>query len=766
MKLKIDFLVVISLIFFLIFLSVFTRSSTLDSPTVLDYDPFWHYRHAKEILENNFQVPRWDRLSFFPPGRPRTMSQGWPYTMAIFYKIANLFTSISIMKIAIISPVVMVALTVISAFFLGRFLTNNWGGLVTALFATLAPTFIGVSMAGYTDTDATVVFYFFLSVFSIFLALKKRSIPYYIIAIIVNFIFVYNWGAGWFPLILFGAFLPGLIVFRIIENIIHQRKVKIEIKTIISELKSFIIPLLIIAAGANIIAFFVGTSNVLSSFLGGFAFTGIAGQPLLVNVSVAELQLINILTKSGFLAIANRVGLLPTLMTLFGLPLLVVYKLIKKIKINFTEIFLYTWALVTFYLILRGVRFSLLFSCATAASTGYVIGHFKKHPIVSLIILTSILLIASVLTTSIEYLGITFITLSLSLITIFKHYKVDLIHYSTIFGVVILLTLMFVSDAIQIGYAGGGMELSQNWYDLLDWLKENADKEALVATWWDPGHIITGYTGLRVHADGAHCNPGSCIPYDHNIRIQNMGRIMSTSDEAEAVDILEKYMQLTPEQCEEVKQKFGDIVAEDACERVSEMYFISSNDLIGKFTWMNYFGGYRAPIRSGTDFQKNPGVCCAATPTAEADQIPCGEFADQGKGVWIWCPWIFSFKEMQQDDQGNPIYIYDYSGLTMSIVQKPNYLLPIYNNQYLINHMTFFSDGQMRDIDLSDASINLERIDGLVWIDPGFGNLIYFAPAIKDSIFAKTFFYDGRGLEHFELVYSNPEIRLYRVKFD
>ena len=100
------------------------------------------------------------------------------------------------------------------------------------------------------------------------------------------------------------------------------------------------------------------------------------------------------------------------------------------------------------------------------------------------------------------------------------------------------------------------------------------------------------------------------------------------------------------------------------------------------------------------------------------------------------------------------------------MVQKPNYLAPIYNNQYLINRMTFFSDGEMQDMDLTNLPINLERLDGLVWVDPSFRNLIYFAPAIKDSIFTKTYFYDGKGLEHFELVYSNPEIKLYRVNFD
>jgi asparagine N-glycosylation enzyme membrane subunit Stt3 len=152
--------------------------STLNAPTILDYDPWWFYRHAKEILDNNFRVPKWDLLSFFPPGRPSQPEQGWAYTMVIFYKIISLFSQVSFMDVAKISTLIIVALTVIPAFLLGKLLSNKWGGFTTAIFATLAPTFIGVSMAGYCDTDAPVVFFSFLSTYSMILMLKKER--YYI----------------------------------------------------------------------------------------------------------------------------------------------------------------------------------------------------------------------------------------------------------------------------------------------------------------------------------------------------------------------------------------------------------------------------------------------------------------------------------------------------------------------------------------------------------------------------------------------------------
>jgi len=248
----------------IIYLSVSTRLSTLASPTVLDYDPFYFYRHSLEILENNMVPYKWDLLSFYPPGRPFERFLGWEYTMIAIFKIISFFVRTTFVEVAKLAPVIIVALATIPAFFLGRFLSNKWGGLATALFATLTPTLIGVSMAGYCDTDAIVVFYFFLSVYSILLALKKRSIPFYIFAILVNLAFVYNWGAGWLPLMLFIALIPGMFVFRLLEDIVYQRKLKLDLRKVWDEMKPLLIPLLIISLVTNVIGYLLGLGDCYS----------------------------------------------------------------------------------------------------------------------------------------------------------------------------------------------------------------------------------------------------------------------------------------------------------------------------------------------------------------------------------------------------------------------------------------------------------------------------------------------------------------------
>lgn len=699
--------------------SMWTRSGTLYVKTILDYDPWYFYRLSEGILKNNMKVPEWDLFTFFPPGRPHDRNMGWEYTMIFFYKFFSVFKpSVTFMEVAKVSPMIMVGLTSIAAFLLGNLLTNKWGGFATGLFAAATPTFIGVSMAGYCDTDVVVAFYTFICIFSIFLAVRKKKIPYFILAVALNLIAIYNWFFAWYVSFFFLLFVPIFILYTTLENLIFYGK--INVKKTWEEVQPTVVPIIIFLVAISIMALIFRLGSIIDFLRIGLGFTGKGGS--LVNVSVAELQPINILTKEGFLSVAGRVGKGPLILFLFGLPSFVVYKLIKKEKVSPVEIFLFMWSGATFYLILSGVRFSLLFSCAASAGAGYVIGNLVKL------------------------------------------LKRDIFGI-TVFSIIILFVIMFISDAIVYANQASGMEVGQNWIDMLEWLKKNADQKAIVATWWDPGHIIAGYAGLRVHADGAHCAVGVCIPWPHDTRIQDMGRIMTTSNETEAVALLKKYMALSEEDCQKVKEKYGDIVPKEACEPASEMYFIASSDLIGKYTWMNYFGGYRAPITSPQDFERNPGVCCPSTPLAEPGQLPCGEFADKGRGVWVWCPWVFNFDKQQQDQQGNPVYLYDYGGIKMAILQKGNELIPIYNNRYVITNMVFFSNGQEQRISLTNTSVNLSKINGMVWIDPSFRTLIYFSPEIKNSMFTRLFFFNGEGLQHFKLVFSNGEIRMYKMDF-
>ncbi len=677
---KIDIVTAILLIA-IMYIAFFVRSATLSAPTVLDHDPWYFYRHAESIVKNGMTIPKWDYLSFYPPGRPVEPFEGWPYTIALLYKFFSLFGNFTLMDIAKWSPIIMVILSVIPAYLLGKTLVNRWAGISTAFFATLAPALISVSIGGYSDNDAPEVFYFFLSVYAIILGIKKKKPIYYAFAVLSNLLFVFNWGGGWLPTILFLVFIPAYLIFRVIEEIIHNRKISFNRGPILTDFKEIIKPLLIIVILTSAVGFGLGFGSPIHSLIGGLGFTGLAGESLIVNISVAELQPLNVFTQEGFATIVNRVGLIPVVFTLFLLPILVIYKLIKKKRIDFADVFLFLWALVGYYLITRGVRFSLLFAIASTATAGYVIGNISTYN-------------------------------KKNIITAF------------IFGIILFLSLSTISNAISLGLSSSGVEISQGWYDILNWLKQNADKDSLISTWWDPGHIITGYTGLKVHADGAHCTADHCVPYNHNIRIRDMGRILSTSDENEAASLLLKYKELSPQQCQRVKSTFGNIVPEDACKPVSDIYVIASNDLIGKYYWLSFFGTYDASTKSG-----------------------------QGK----------NFAIMSLSGQTESELTYVGGGLTASIVQKDGNLIPILTYQgqnAVIKHLAFFNNNQLQIL----TSNNTQHFDGMLFVDQGFKSAVLMDAAIRDSMFTRMYFFNGEGLTRFEIVYQNPEIKVFKLK--
>jgi len=366
----------------------------------------------------------------------------------------------------------------------------------------------------------------------------------------------------------------------------------------------------------------------------------------------------------------------------------------------------------------------------------------------------------------------------------------------SILGIVLLLTLMFVSDGIQIGYSYTGMEVSKNWLDALDWLKANADKDSLITTWWDPGHIITGYAGLKVHADGAHCGPVYCYPYYHNDRIQDMGFVFSTTNESQAIERLKKYMELTPEQCEAAREKFGSTMPADACKPVTEMYVIASADLIGKYYWLSCFATYetetvepnslcslipiflclfggaitylfvRSKHRNFTTTLIIVGVIMAVIWVAASAFTPllsiCGTTSKmkgcQGRN-------FAQISYSSTDQSGNVIY--GNGVVTLTVID--NKVVAILNlpeqgvKNIIVKQVIYFQNGQQI---LSEYTNTTNVVDGMVFVDPSFQAVIFMDAQTRDSVFTKMYFFNGSGLTKFEPVYVNSEVKIFKVLFD
>jgi asparagine N-glycosylation enzyme membrane subunit Stt3 len=671
--------------------AVIVRWSTSNFDYILDYDPWWFFRHAQELVQNNLIPPKWDILSYFPPGRPVDFYLGWSYTIAIFYLITKPFLALSLMKFSGLFIAFFSAACAIPAYFVGKSVTNKWGGLTTAFFGTITPIFVSRSIAGYPAADAADVFWTFVAVFATFYAMKhfksfkdRKSWIAIAFALLSYWLFAANFNSSWYIYFVFVAFMPIIIVLRLFESLIwkkHDGTFSHKIKTIFSENKNIFIAIILIGIlGQVITQLTIGwpfnTIPPIQDFFDAIGFVN--NTALLVNISIAELQSLNVFSVSGFTQLISNIGFVPIFL-MFSLFVMIIFKWAKKKEVSNAEYFTIVWLLATFWLITHGIRFSLLFAIAVAASAGFVVGN-----LVEILKGKNKLLVAS------------------------------------IYGLLIFGMIWHLSDNYSFSVNAMGMDIGQNWKDALNWLKNNADKNANIATWWDPGHIITGFTGLRVVADGAHCTPDSCIPYSINVRIQDMGRAFATSDENESVRILQKYLQSSPQDCQKVKEKFGDIVPTAACAPASEIYFIASADLIGKFYWLSYFG--------------------------------TGE-----KHNFIQ----LSLSNVQRDVNGTPTS-FEYGNGALSLIIREGRLVPVVNNQNIVKNIIYYQNNQPQQFSYANAT---NILDGLVLVDSTFQQATYMDPTIMNSVFTKLYFGNGQNLQHFKLVYDNGEVKIFKVIF-
>ena len=712
-------LVQIGLLVFLMYFAFTLRLATQSTTNglLLDYDPWWYFRHMEMIVKNNFVIPKWDIQSYWPPGRLFPTQVGYEYMSIFFWQIFSLVRPMELMAFVSYMPCILAALGVLAAYLFGRTLTNKWGGIATALFVIVTPTILSVSMFGYLDNDPVVLLNLFLNSFGLLYAIKKRTKFSYFVGIATTLLFATMWQTSWMVFFVFVGAVIGYIVVKNILSLLREHKLSIQKEDWWPYLK----PLLIIGGISAAITFipivnpirsvpdiFMSSQlavNPIKSLLSGF---GYLQKTLIVNISIAELQTmgVGVLSKDAIVQLFGRLSW-GFLIALFIFPIVVAYLLWKK-KMNFNEILVVTWFAISLWLAGQGFRFALELGVASAMAAGYVVGKFTE---------------------------------------IGKESFTPKIYIAALLGGMMLFAILTLNDGNIASQQMGGMQIDQSWVAGMNWLKTNAQPQSLLMTWWDPGHILAGYTGLNVMADGAHCGPDECKPYSINERIQDMGKIMSTDNETEAINIIKHYVQLTPEQCAADKQYYGNAMPDSACNAASEIYFLATNDLIGKFTWMNYFGGYGHQVANQQDFLSNPGQC----------QVPNTE------GTFDYCPW-----GMSAVNATNEYIDFKYGSLDFYLYQKNSTIIPVYAGKYVIDHLAFYqattagSQLVLRDYSNYTAA---DHIGGLMFVDPNFQSAIYLNPQIENSMYVRMFFFDGQGLTHFKQVFSNGEVKIYKVVF-
>jgi hypothetical protein len=301
-------------------------------------------------------------------------------------------------------------------------------------------------------------------------------------------------------------------------------------------------------------------------------------------------------------------------------------------------------------------------------------------------------------------------------------------------GITILISLSAMSMSLDLG-KNLGPDVSPNWDNAWNFLKTQTPEFSLVGTWWDPGHMITGLAERRVIADGAHCGfsseGGNLCYYTINDRIVDLGKIMATNNESISMELIRKYQGDSP-----------------------KVYWIASDDLIGKYQWLQYFG------------------------------MGCDSRTDASCPIYMQLSVVNAFTI-----GGVPVRNYgaDYNGdgtldvNILSVDSTPPSVLMINGRTASIFTDVLFYDqsGTIRSYSVNNKTAAYESLKALgnalnltlvnndisysVWIPSSKNYIVLIPPNLKNAVFTKMFMEEGSGLLHFKQVFRNDEVKIYEV---
>jgi asparagine N-glycosylation enzyme membrane subunit Stt3 len=300
------------------------------------------------------------------------------------------------------------------------------------------------------------------------------------------------------------------------------------------------------------------------------------------------------------------------------------------------------------------------------------------------------------------------------------------------------------SSSYEISQYSGPV-LSSNWWVGLNWIKNNTPECSVVATYWDPGHFITGIGDRAVVFDGASQNTvwqrefeGKLSedqikkiavienydfeyfekdgkPYTRitTARIQDIGNSLLTSNETMAVEILKKYVK--PD-----------------CN--NSMYYIASSDLIGKSQWWTYFGTWK---KENPDDNKGTKYFYTPTQLGQTKKM----IADNAT--------VYTYP--LSDEQ--TFFIYEKDGVMMPYYQQGKDSLQLQKIFYFKGNMGLFQTAQSDNV-----------LKGLLWVSPDMQFVIFVPEELMDSMFTKMYLFNGEGLEKFKMIQNfGGEVKLFQV---
>lgn len=709
--------------------------------------------------------------------------------------------------------IILMALVCIPAFFLGRKMYGNTGGFFAAAIVAVSATLVGRTLVGAPESDGYTVLFPLLMTWLFFEALdSKKMLKTILLSAAVGLsgaLFFFYWGGWWFTLLLIIGMAAVYIVYYALQRKFRKEKIfgkemvrEILVPVVIFVTMIIFVALITLAIKDRSVGFAVG--QVISAplapldFITGFkaaAAGNIIGDnyALWPNVlrTVAEL---NPASLKSVLASPGSIALGKIAISIFWLGTLGIILLFFRYKENpkypFYGAFLLAWLISTVYAGTTGVRFMVFVGLATAFGIGSLVS-FVTGPGVN------------------------------SIVKRMDDNKKSILKWTFIILLFFALLWVPIKQAKAIGDNAVPI-FDDAWYKSMEPIANDTNK-AITTSWWDYGHFFEAISEQTVTFDGG----------DQGKRIYWVGKTLITPEEDEALDILKVLncgeedgynlletnlgdrmeatmvmLNITRQTREQAKvtlqntnltsEQIDAVLKLTHCSDLYDMYFITSDDMVGKATVWGYFGSWdfekaffyyhlrNLPLPEAIEHGKEY-LGLNANETRELYNKAKKIGSEDEAASWIsFYPGYITQKPVQcaQDvnksvvlcnyniilDQQTGVNVVLTKGLiNLTDVSKSMFVLQAVNtatnsvvqqNAIVPAAIVLDKNGNLTRVTLANASFGY---DVVLYKNQGQYYSLITHPALSQALFTKLFFMDGQYTTHFSKVSDITSFRGERI---
>ena len=531
-----------------------------------EFDPYFDYRATKFIVDNGLNAYwQWhDTMSWYPEGRdvPGTSQSVLHITAAYLYQVFG--RGMSLMDFTIAFPAIMGALTVIAVFALVRVLGGTTAGMFSALFWAFSPAIIQRGNLGWFKSEPLGLFFGILATYLFISAMKHKEVKYAIAKAIAGGLILGlangSWGGIQYFSIPISLFFIALPFFRRDLTIPMYVAIAFTILTLITA-AAFPRPGISFVLGLPGLAMMAGTAFLVIAY-----FVRKISRPMVQTRNVAFALIAFVAIGIAFVAAGAYVS--PSFRYLNAINPFIgsIDPLVESVAEHFTptvaDYFTDFSVLLMFaglggWLAFRRRNDTAIFALLLGITGVYVSATFARLLVfasVGIIVLAGLGLFE--VTRSIMAYRETAATPAtaprLTAATREERRKMEFasrahstsgqvvkISYVIVMIMMLSIPLFYPSNSnwlssadvpTAIANGGTGYRLqTEDWTEAMEWLSQNTEPDAVIASWWDYGYWITTLGNRPSLADNATLN---------HTRIQSIAR-MFVSDEESAMKIVQ-----------------------------------------------------------------------------------------------------------------------------------------------------------------------------------------------------------------------------------